>query len=40
MSERVTSAITRSLPPQSGQMDSNTRSSLSIQFIGAVGAAG
>ena len=42
-SGRVTSAITRSRPPQSGQIDrsiANTRLSLSIQLIGAVGAAG
>jgi hypothetical protein len=41
MSGRVTSAMTRNRPPQSGQIDrsiANTRLSLSIQLIGAVGA--
>ena len=43
MSGQVTSAITRNLPPQSGQIDrsiANTLRSRSIQLIGAVGAAG
>jgi hypothetical protein len=43
MSGRVTSAMTRSRPPQSGQIDksiANTLRNRSIQVIGAVGAAG